>query len=150
MKTHKWIALVCSAYLPLIVVVLLMLASSFHSKAAEPPRVLQAETRSDPALPSAFAVTLFAAAEVNGRVLAPGEYIVDWSQEAGSASFAQAGVIQAIAHGEVEARPDPARYSVVFTHPSARGVNDITEMQFEGKRSVLVLVPAEKVAFVGD
>lgn len=148
MKTHKWIALVCGAYLPLLVVVLLILASSFHSRAAEPPRVLQPGTQSDPALPSAFAVTLFAPVEVNGQMLAPGEYIVDWSQEAGSASFAQAGVIQAIARGEVETRPEPARYSVVLTHPKASGVSAITVMQFEGKRSVLVLAPAEKVPFV--
>jgi hypothetical protein len=95
-------------------------------------------------------VTLFAPVEVNGQMLASGEYIVDWSQEAGTASFAQAGVIHAIAHGKVESRPKPARYSGVLARPRAGGINAIAEMQFEGKRSVLVLAPADKIAFVGD
>lgn len=150
MKAHKWMALVCGAYLPLLVVVLLMLASSFHIKAAEAPRVPRPEMQPYPALPSVFAVTLFAPAEVNGQVLGPGEYTVEWSQQAGTASFTQTGVIQAIARGEVEARPEPARYSVVLTRPRAGGANAIAEMQFEGKRSVLVLAPAEKAALVRD
>jgi len=79
---------------------------------------------------------------VNGLVLGPGEYRVESSQDAGRSGFAQAGVIRAIAHGEVETTAEPARYSVVLIRPTAGGANAITEMQFQGKRSVSVLTPS--------
>lgn len=148
MKTYKWIGLLCGAYLPLLALVVVTLPTSFHAKAAGPPRVLGTERQSEPAPPNAFAMTLLAPAEVNGLVLGRGEYTVNWSQEGGGVmmTFAQRGVIQATAHGAVATRPDPARYSVVLTRATASGVNTITEIQFEGKRSALALAPAENAA----
>ena len=145
MKTYKWVGLLCGAYLPLLALVVVTLATSFHAKAAGPPRVLGTERQSEPAPPNVFAMTLLAPAEVNGLVLGRGEYTVNWSQQGGGMmmTFAQRGVIRATAHGAVVTRPDPARYSLVLTRATASGVNTITEIQFEGKRSSLALAPAE-------
>lgn len=148
MKARKWIVLVCGAYLPLAVLSTLTIARSFHAEASVSPRVLRTERQSDLVPPKVFVVTLLAPAQIDGQVLGRGEYTVNWWRDGGSVmlSFAQRDVVQAMAHGEVVPRPEPARYSVVLTRPTASGVNAIAEMQFEGKASVLVLPPGAKPA----
>lgn len=151
MKARKWTILLFGAYLPLVAVSVLTFGMSFRDKSVDHRPGVPAGSQPNSVLPKQFTMALFAPAAVGGQLLRAGEYKVDWWQDGESAtvSFTQADTVQAVAHGKVETKAQPAAYSIVITRPTAGGVNVITEMQFQGKVAALVLSPVASMDATG-
>jgi hypothetical protein len=86
---------------------------------------------------AAGTVTLNSPAALNGKQLAAGQYEVKVSSN-GDVRFLRDGTEVASAKARREDRGSKARYNTIVTKDTGSGVPAITEIQFEGKKQVLV------------
>ncbi len=148
MKTRKWIGLLAVAYLPVLLVSTFTVIAAHGSAGGHASPTAAAAS----AIPSTFYVNMFTATKVNGERLEPGEYSVHWEREANGVvvTFARADLVQALAHAELVSRDRPSRYSIVLLKRDVAGQNVITELDFEGESSVLVLKRAADSSESGE
>jgi len=83
----------------------------------------------------AASINLSSPATLNGKQLAAGEYSVKVS---GDTVTLRHGNIEATAKARVEERQTKAQSDSVVTKDNGNGLPSITEIQFEGKKQVLV------------
>ena len=86
---------------------------------------------------AANTITLNNPAMINGKELAAGQYKVKVSGN-GDVTFLRGKTEVATAKAKLEDRDSKARFDSVVTKSNSSGLPSITEIQFEGKKQVLV------------
>lgn len=87
---------------------------------------------------AANTITLNHPAVVNGKQLAAGQYEIKFSSD-GVVTFLRGKSEVATAKAKLEDRNSKAAYNAVITKRNGSGAPAIMEIQFEGKKQVLVL-----------
>ena len=88
-------------------------------------------------------IQLYSDASLNGKTLVAGEYKVKWerhSVEADVTFFQDKKEITTV-RGKFVEREQPSPYSAVITKRNGDGTATIIELQFRGKKEVLILNP---------
>ena len=85
---------------------------------------------------AAGSITLSAPATLNGKQVDAGQYDVKVSGD--NVTLLRNRTPVATAKARTEERDSAARFNTVVTKPNGSGVPSITEIQFEGKKKVLV------------
>ena len=86
-------------------------------------------------------VTITATTNMNGHVIAPGDYKVRCEIKGSTADvkLMQSGKTVATATGEVVQVKDAPRYNAVVNHANADGSNAVVEIQFANQNNVIRL-----------
>jgi hypothetical protein len=79
-------------------------------------------------------------AEVAGQSLAPGDYKISWTGDSeAEVTVSKSGKVVAQGKGHFEERPKAALADAILFRKGASGKEVLSEIQFGGKKSVLVL-----------
>jgi hypothetical protein len=98
---------------------------------------------------AANTITLNNPAVVNGTQLAPGQYDVKVNGN-GDVRFLRGKTEVASAKARLEDRDTKARFNTVLTKPNGGGIPAIAEIQFEGKKQVLVFDNGSQMSHEGS
>lgn len=98
---------------------------------------------------AANTITLNNPATVNGKQLAAGQYDVKVSGN-GDVKFLRGKTEVASAKAKFEDRDSKARYNTVVTKHHGSGLPSIAEIQFEGKKQVLVFENSGQMSHHGS